>query len=109
MAMDRYTGKEISGSDEIEQSVDMILGCIPGDRVMRGDYGSELFELTDVGMDASGKARFAQATSQAIRKFEKRIALTAVRHEGDPGELSVVIYGKTKTGNQQISFRRPAT
>ena len=106
MAMDIDTGKEITGAAEIEQSINSILETIPGDRYMRADYGSELFELTDIGMDASGKARFAQAVSEAIRRFEPRVRITRVAFEGTPGELVQTVYGTIKTTNQQIIVRR---
>ena len=102
MAMDAETGKELTGLEEIEQSVDTILGTTPGDRVMRADYGSELFELTDVGMDGSGKARFAQAVGVALQKFEPRVSVTKVDFEGEPGAMTQTVRGTVRTTSDQI-------
>lgn len=106
MAMDVDTGKEITGLGEIEQSVNRILETIPGDRYMRAEYGSALFELTDIGMDASGKARMAQAVSEAVRRFDPRVKISRVTFEGTPGEIVQTVYGTVKQTNQQIIVRR---
>lgn len=102
MAMDAETGKEITGLAEIEQSVDTILEHTPGDRVMRWPYGSELFELTDVGMDGSGKARFAQAVGEALQKFEPRVSVSKVDFEGEPGAMTQTVRGTVLTTSGQI-------
>lgn len=106
MAMDIDTGKAISGAAEIEQSINGILATIPGDRYMRAEYGSGLFELVDVGMDASGKARLAQAVGESLRRFEPRVKITKVAFEGTPGELVQTVYGTIRTTNEQIILRR---
>ena len=105
-AMHRTTGKRIEGLEEIEQSVDEILETIPGDRVMRADYGSELYTLTDVGMDASGKTRIYQAVAGALRKFEPRLKISRVTVEGEPGEVTQTLYGTVLTTNEQVKIRR---
>ena len=106
MAMDRETGKEITGIAEIEQAVDEILDTVPGDRIMRADYGAALFELVDRGMDASGKAAFAQVVGDALRRFEPRIKVTQVLFEGSPGELRQTVYGTVRTTSEQITVKR---
>jgi phage baseplate assembly protein W len=105
MAMHRETGKEVTGLEEIEQAVDTILGTIPGDRVMRADYGSELFVLTDVGMDASGKARFTRAVGEALNKFEPRVVVQKVDFEGEPGSMTQTVRGAVRTTSEQVAVK----
>lgn len=105
-AMDRVTGKRIDGLEEVEQAIDEILDTIPGDRIMRADYGSELFELTDIGMDATGKARITQAVGEAIRRFEPRVRITQVEFTGTPGALTQTVRGVVRVTNQQITVKR---
>lgn len=108
-AMDRETGREIAGIEEIEQSIDTILATTPGDRVMRADYGSDLFALIDnAGLDQSGKMRLTQATEEAIRRHERRVRIVRVDHEASPGTIVQTIYGRVSTG-QQVIVRREAT
>lgn len=105
-AMHRETGKEISGLAEVEQAIDEILDTIPGDRIMRAEYGSELFALTDIGMDPSGKARFAQAVGEAIRRFEPRVKVQRVAFEGSPGEMVQTVYGTVRSTSEQVVVNR---
>lgn len=106
MAMDRETGKEITGLEEIEQAVDEVLDTRPGQRIMRADYGSELFTLTDIGMDASGKARIVGAVGEALRRHEPRVQIKRVISEGSPGELTMTLLGTVKSSGQQITLKR---
>ena len=92
-AMDRQTGKAISGVTELEQSIDEILSTNRGDRVMRADYGSDLFSLVDIGMNASGKAKLSQATADAISRHEPRVDLTRVIVRADAGEIQYDVHG----------------
>ena len=106
MAMDRETGKEIVGLEELEQAVDEVLDTRPGQRIMRADYGSELFLLTDIGMDASGKARIVGAVAEALRRHEPRVQIKRVLAEGAPGELTMTLLGTVKSSGQQITLKR---
>lgn len=106
MAMDRETGKEITGLAEIEQAVDEVLDTVPGDRIMRAEYGSALFDLVDVGLDQSGKAKIARAAGEALRRFEPRIVVKRIVPEGGPGEVRQTVYATVRTTNQQITIKR---
>jgi phage baseplate assembly protein W len=105
-AMDRRTGKPLSGREEIEQSIDEILSTPRGERVMRADYGSDLFLLVDIGMDASGKAKLAQATADAIARHERRVRITRVVTRAEPGELHYDVHGETTTGRTAVLVKR---
>lgn len=106
MAMDRESGKEVLGLEEIEQSIDTILGTLLGDRVMRASYGSDLFALTDIGMDPSGKARITQSIGQALRTFEPRVRITRVVYDGEPGEVVATVQGVVPRSGQRVSVQR---
>ena len=103
-AMDRRTGKALSGREEIEQALDEILDTPRGERLMRAEYGSDLFKLVDVGMDASGKAKLSQAIAEAIERHEPRVRLTRVAVHAEPGELHYDLHGYVRTGS--ITVRR---
>ena len=107
-AMHRATGKAITGAEEIEQSVSEILDTVPGDRIMRADYGSGIFELVDnAGMDASGKMKLAQAGGEALRRFEKRIKVTRIAFEASSdGTITQTIYGTVRSTSERIVVQR---
>ena len=106
MAMNRTTGKEITGRDEVEQAIDTILEHNPGDRVMRYPYGSGLMELTDMPMNPSGRAKLAQSVGEALRTYEPRVRVSRVAYEGEPGSMTATVYGVVKTTGDQILVRR---
>jgi phage baseplate assembly protein W len=105
-AMDRETGKAISGVNEVEQSIDEILSTQRGDRVMRADYGSDLFALVDVGMNASGRAKVSQATADAIARHEPRVRITRVVSTAGPGDLHYEVHGELLVTGAQVLVKR---
>lgn len=107
-AMHRTTGKAIQGVEEIEQSVLEILGTVSGDRIMRADYGSGIFELVDnAGMDASGKMRLAQAGAEALSRFEKRIQVKSAAFEASAdGTITQTIYATVRSTSERIVVTR---
>lgn len=92
--MNRETGKEISGIDHLRQSIEDILTTPVGTRVMRRDYGSRIFTLTDRPMNRAWLARLYAATAEAIDRWEPRIKVKRVRlMSADQGHVSLEIEG----------------
>ena len=106
-AMDRDTGKAITGAEEIRQSVRTILGTIPGERVMRAEYGSELYDLTDIPLNGSGRARVTQATAGALTQWEPRLRITRVVFSGldATGQIVQEIHGTVTATREEIKVR----
>lgn len=105
-AMDKTTGKAIHDAEEIRQSVQEIIRTVPGDRVMRAEYGSELLNLTDVALNASGRARITQATAGAIAKWEPRLKMQRVVFtQQDAGSVVQEVQGTVVTTRENISIR----
>jgi phage baseplate assembly protein W len=67
------TGKPLSGLDHLRQSIRDILTTPVGSRVMRRDYGSELFQLVDAPMNGVTRSRIQAATITALLRWEPRI------------------------------------
>lgn len=107
MAMDRSTGKQITGRDEIEQSISEILGTQPGDRIMNAAYGADTLSLVDIPLDGSGKAKITQNTADAIRKWEPRMKITKVAFEAAAdGTVIQTLHGTIVTTRESIIVRR---
>lgn len=83
IGMSSTTGKSLSGSEHIAQSIGDILSTPVGTRLMRRDYGSLLFELIDQPSNASTMMLLRAAIADALRKWEPRIKLTRVSFAGD--------------------------
>jgi len=77
--MDARTGKPLAGIRHLRQSIHNILTTPLGSRVMRRDYGSNLFELIDQPLTQSTLMDIYAATAQALRRWEPRFRLTRVQ------------------------------
>ena len=60
------TGKRLSGSDHLRQSVSDILSTPLGSRVLVRDYGSDLFSLVDNPRDDLTRLRIIAATAGTL-------------------------------------------
>jgi Bacteriophage baseplate protein W len=78
------TGRALGGIDHLRQSVRDILMTPIGSRVMRRDYGSNLFELVDRNVNPLTLALVYAATIDALRKWEPRLRVTRVQAEALP-------------------------
>lgn len=74
--------------ESVRQSVWIVLGTAKGERVMRPDFGCDLYDLVFSVNDASAAGRVAQAVRTALLAHEPRIDLVdvQVRQAGDAGE-----------------------
>lgn len=70
------TGAPLSDWAHVQQSIAKILTTPLGSRVMRRDFGSELFDLIDATMTQANVLRLYAATAVAIDKWEPRFRLT---------------------------------
>ncbi|MCW5003535.1 GPW/gp25 family protein [Enterobacter roggenkampii] len=75
----RVTGKALSGSAHLLQSVSDILTTPVGTRVLLRDYGSELPRLTDSPQDAVLSTRIIRATVGALYRWEPRLLISRVQ------------------------------
>ncbi|QCA04861.1 GPW/gp25 family protein [Pantoea vagans] len=72
------TGKRLSGSAHLRQSVSDILTTPIGSRVLIRDYGSELPDLVDAPRDDLTRLRIIAATAKALVRWEPRLQVTRV-------------------------------
>lgn len=78
MGMNVATGRSVDGLDHLRQSVRDILQTPRGSRVMRRDYGSDLFALVDQNLTGVTLARIYAATVLALRQWEPRLRVLRV-------------------------------
>lgn len=95
------TGKRLSGTSHLRQSVLDILTTPVGSRVLLRDYGSLLPDLVDAPQDESTRVHIIAATAGALARWEPRLQVKtiAVRFAG-AGAFDVTISGiSTETGH----------
>ena len=71
--MSRESGKPLTGTQHLRQSVADILSTRKGTRVMRRDYGSNLPDLVDRPINKSTLAAIRAETVDALAKWEPRL------------------------------------
>lgn len=89
--IDNLTGKALAGQAHLQQSIRDILTTPIGTRVMRRDYGSKLFQLTDRPTTKALLIDLYAATAEALDRWEPRLRLTRVRADTPDGSGKVVL------------------
>lgn len=75
----REVGTPLTGFDHVRQSIAVILTTPIGSRVMRREFGSELFDLIDRPMTDQVILAIYSAAVMAIARWEPRYAVTGCR------------------------------
>ena len=81
IGMNKHTGQAIDGLDHLKQSIEDILTTPVGSRVMRRDYGCDLFSLIDQPYSQAWVGDVTMAVSQALLRWEPRFELQSVAVE----------------------------
>ena len=88
------TGKALAGIEHLSQSIRDILTTPVGSRVMRRNYGSNLFLLTDAPINQGTLVEIYAATAGAIKAWEPRFSLETVEtNKVTEGSLEITITG----------------
>ena len=81
-----------SERNELEQSIQIILRTIPGQRVMRPAFGCRLYELIFAPNNSHTAAQARRFVEEALGMWEPRINLTLVEvHAVDGGSNRLII------------------
>jgi hypothetical protein len=81
----------VTGSTDIDQAIGIILGTIPGERVMRPEFGCRAWELVFAPNDAATRSLLVMFVRQALEFWEPRINVLDVRVDIDPMEPSALL------------------
>lgn len=92
----------VHGDSAIRQAIMLLLTTVPGERVMRPDYGCPLNRLIFWPNDATTAGLAIHYVRQALRRFEPRVQivhLDAGAHPNDPAMLLITLkYRVRETG-----------
>lgn len=99
------------GEEEcVRQSIWIILGTAPGERVMRPDFGCGIHALVFSTQGSDTEGRVIRAVRDALVKWEPRIDVDDVRARPDaerPGLLLVEVDYRVRTTNNQFNLVYP--
>ena len=99
------SGKPLSDIAHLRQSIRDILLTPKGSRVMRPEYGSDIFKLVDAPMNSKTLLSIYAATVSALKAWEPRISVTRVYADAaEPGMVSLVIEGKYKPNGEDVKI-----
>jgi phage baseplate assembly protein W len=73
----------ISGADELDAAIRMILSTVPGERVMRPDFGCAMWRLVFDPLTAGTLGLIEQAVREAVERWEPRVDLDRVAATAD--------------------------
>jgi uncharacterized protein len=100
----------VTGTTDVEQAIGIILGTIPGERVMRPDFGCRAWELIFAPNNISTQTQLADYVREALEFWEPRIELLNIDVNLDPNNdsaLLVEIQYEIKTTHDQRSIVYP--
>ena len=101
--------KLVSSEEDIRQSIFIILGTMPGERVMRPEFGCRAHELLFAPYDTATASLLIYYVEEALRRWEPRIELQEVVVENDRAESRVIatIYYTIKATHDERSIVYP--
>lgn len=100
----------VSGSEDIEQAIRIILSTRPGERVMRPNFGCRAHELLFEPFSAATTSLLQEYVLEALRMWEPRIEVTSVNvvvEGGGVGALMAEIEYRIKATHDTRSIVYP--
>ena len=93
----------------VRQAVFLLISTIPGERVMRPDYGCDLHKLTFSPNDGTTAGLAIHYVRQALDRWEPRIQVTyldADPHPEEPGRLDILLEYRLRRAErtEQLAF-----
>jgi len=99
-----------SGERDIEQAIRLILSTMPGERVMRPNFGCRAWELTFAPINSETGSLMSHYVTDALNFWEPRIEVNKVeslRDPADDGALLVEIRYTVKATHDPRSIVYP--
>ena len=81
----------VTGTAEIDAAIRMILSTVPGERVMRPDFGCSMWEQLFAPLTAGTLGLIEQAVREALARWEPRIRVNSVLATAEQGTGTVHI------------------
>lgn len=91
VGMSKETGKALSASEHLRQSILDILTTPRGSRCLNRDYGSDLYKMIDGTIDP---LLISYEVADSLSRHEPRLKLKNVRVDAKGGRVQVVLDGE---------------
>jgi len=99
-----------SNAQKIQESIWIILTTVPGERVMREDFGCGIHTLVFENATAGFAGRIAHEVTQALIRWEPRIDVRGVEvtpDENEPGLVLISIDYLIRSTNSRFNLVYP--
>ena len=99
-----------SGEEAVRQSIWMILGTAPGERVMRPDFGCGIHDAVFAVQDTDAAAAIVTSVREALTRWEPRIDVLDVYASPDPADphrLLIEINYQVRSTNSRFNLVYP--
>lgn len=106
VALDTRTGHvaESEYEEDIRQSIRIIVETVPGERVMRPNFGCGIHELVFAAMDSETLQRARSTVEDALQRYEARIEVIEVNVDEESaltdGSLKIEVDYRVRKTNQ---------
>jgi uncharacterized protein len=97
----------VSGDASVRQALMLLLATLPGERVMRPDYGCPLHRIVFAPNDATTAGLAIHYVRQAVRRFEPRVDIMQVEAgpaPDSPAELHVTLTYRVRDTRREDSL-----
>jgi phage baseplate assembly protein W len=99
----------VDGAASVRQAIMLLLSTTPGERVMRPDYGCNLYRLAFAVNDDTTAGLAIHYTRMAIQTWEPRVdqvRVDANRNPDDPGRLDITVSYRVRKvlRTEQLTF-----
>jgi phage baseplate assembly protein W len=97
-------------TDDIDQSIRIVLLTAPGERVMRPEFGCHIWDLLFEPVTPNLLGRIGHAVRKALAQWEPRVEVEDVVPEPDPDNsalIRVLISYRVKTTNDRRNLVYP--
>lgn len=91
MHVDQSGSIAMSGSNEVETSLRVVLTTAPGERLMRPEFGCRIWELLFEPINANTLGLMGEAVREAVGRWEPRVTVDDVRLEPSVGDVGAVL------------------
>ncbi|MFI5891576.1 GPW/gp25 family protein [Actinoplanes sp. NPDC051513] len=91
----------VTGTEEVDAAIRMILSTVPGERVMRPDFGCAMWQLLFAPLTSGTLGLIEQYVRESIERWEPRVEIEGVQAIGEQetGTVHITVAYRVKSTN----------
>lgn len=99
----------VTGKQDIDQSLEILLSTILGERIMRPDFGADLADLLFENLNSTLLTVIRVRVLEAIRRYEARIIVEGIEFEQIQAEgiLYITVNYRLQKVNSRFNYTFP--